>query len=182
MRGSRSPFSTLTLPVARWLLAVLLLAASAWPLGVRAGEAPAARAAFELHDGQRVSELRGHGVWALGPSGDADAALRELLTLEYTPAAQRPPFDATAPLRLSTGQSLWGWVRIDFAPDAPSAAWRLRFENPTLDLLALYATQDGRTWQRSLAGDRAAGKPSLPPRSAPSRRWKVACQACSKAG
>lgn len=163
MRGSRSPFSTFTLLVARRLLAVLLLAAWAWPLGVRADEAPAARAAFELHDGQRVSELRGHGVWALGPSGDADAALRELLTLERIPAAQRPTFDATAPLRLSTGQSLWGWVRIGFAPDAPSAAWRLRFENPTLDFLALFATQDGRTWQRSLAGDRAAGKPSLAP-------------------
>jgi GGDEF domain-containing protein len=27
----------------------------------------------------------------------------------------------------------------------------------------LYATEDGRSWQRSLAGDRAAGKPSLSP-------------------
>lgn len=163
MRGSRYPFPTRTLQAAHWLLAVLLLAVCAWPLGVRAGEASAARAAFEPRDGQLVSELRGHGVWRLGPSGDADAALRELLTLEHTPAAQRASFDATAPLRLPTGQSLWGWVRIDFAPDAPAAAWRLRFENPTLDFLALYSTDDGRTWQRSLAGDRAAGKPDLAP-------------------
>jgi GGDEF domain-containing protein len=140
-----------------------LLAVWAWPGWVRADEAPAARAAFELHDGQRVSELRQHGVWWLGPSGNTDAALRELLALEHTPAAQRPPFDAAAPLRLKPGQSLWGWVRIDFAPDAPSAAWRLRFENPTLDFLALYATEDSRSWQRSLAGDRAAGELSLSP-------------------
>lgn len=165
MRGFRFQFSSLTFQAARWLLGMLLLALWAWPACVRAGEAGeafVARAAFELHDGQRVSELRRYGVWALGPRGDAEVALRELQSLERTPAAQRPSFDATAPLRLATGQSLWGWVRIDFAADAPSAAWRLRLENPTLDFLALYAT-DGRTWQRSLAGDRAAGKPDLAP-------------------
>lgn len=148
---------------ARWLAGALLLAVWAWPGWVRADEASAARAALELHDKQRVPELRRYGVWLLGPSGDADSALRELLSRERTAAVQPAAFDATAPLRLSPGQSLWGWVRIDFAPDAPSAAWRLRFENPTLDFMALYATEDGRFWQRSLAGDRATSHPARPP-------------------
>ena len=156
-----------------------MLAAWAVASGINARvRAPAAAPPSGCTPGSVCRSCAGVGVWRLGPSGDADAALRELLT-SSAPASATPAVRCPQRRCCAQRQSLW--------TGCASTSRRMRprqrggySENPTLDSRLVCRRMAAPQAAQYLAGDRAAGKPSPPPTLSAFPRWTAACRACGK--